>query len=187
MIVKKSFDEHLNVHTNTFKNLDEKINEASKIISDCLQNGGLVMWCGNGGSATDSMHLAAELVGRFKNNRKPLRSISLAADSAVITCISNDYGYENVFSRQIEGIAKKGDLLVSLSTSGKSKNILKAIEIAKSLKLKTISMLGKSGGDCAGKSDLDLIVPSDSTARIQEMHILIGHSLCELVEKNLKL
>ena len=186
-MIKNFFKEHQEVQEKTLEILEKKIHLAAEIISNSLKNNGLIMWCGNGGSASDSMHFAAELIGRFNKNRKSLRSISLAADNAALTCISNDFGYENVFSRQIEGLAKKDDVLISISTSGKSKNILNAINKAKLLKLKTISLLGKGGGDCAGLSDLDLIVPSNTTARIQEMHTLIGHSICELVEINLNL
>ena len=142
-----------------------------------------IFWCGNGGSASDSMHLSAELIGRFKKSRRPLKSISLAGNPASITCISNDFGYPNVFARQIEGLGENGDVLVVISTSGQSKNILRAINQAKKKNLHVISLLGNNGGLCRGKGDLDLIIKSKSTARIQEMHILVGHILCELVEK----
>ena len=187
MQIKKIFKQHLNVQKATLEILEKKIYLASEMISKCLQNNGLIIWCGNGGSASDSMHFATELIGRFHKSRKSLRSISLAADSSAITCISNDFGFENVFSRQLEGLGKENDILISISTSGKSKNILNAIKTARLLKLKTIAFLGNKGGDCAGLSDLDLIVPSDTTARIQEMHTLIGHTICELVEKQLHL
>ena len=187
MLIKNFFDEHLDVQKKTFETLEKKIYLASEMISDCLRNNGLVMWCGNGGSASDSMHLSAELLGRFKNERKALRSVSLAADSASITCISNDFGYENLFSRQIEGLANKNDILISLTTSGNSVNIFNAIKKAKNLSLKTILLSGNSGGKCLGLSDLELIVPSKSTARIQEMHMLIGHILCENIEQLLNL
>jgi D-sedoheptulose 7-phosphate isomerase len=187
MIIKKNFDQHQDAQEKTLENLEKKIYSTSEIISDCLKNDGLVIWCGNGGSATDSMHLATELIGRFEKNRKSLRSISLAADSSALTCISNDFGYENVFSRQLEGLAKKNDILVSLTTSGNSLNIINAIKKAKTLNVKTILMSGGSGGKCAGLADMELIVPSTITARIQEMHLLIGHTLCELIEKHLNL
>ncbi len=187
-LIKKNFNEHKKVFnkvaTESFTN---KIILASEIISNVLLKNKTIFWCGNGGSASDSMHLSAELIGRFKKNRKPLKSISLAGDSASLTCISNDFGYLNVFSRQIEGLGSKGDVLVAISTSGKSRNILKAINQAKKNKLYVISLLGRDGGMCKGKSDLELIVKSNSTARIQEMHILIGHILCDLVEKNMKI
>ena len=187
MLIKKNFNQHLDVQKKTLKILEKKIYLASELISNCLKNNGLVMWCGNGGSASDSMHLSTELLGRFKNNRKSLRSMSLAADSSSITCISNDFGYENLFSRQLEGLANKNDVLISLTTSGNSKNVINAIKKAKKLSLKTILMSGNSGGKCVGLTDLELIVPSTSTARIQEMHMLIGHTLCELIEEHLNL
>ena len=182
-LIKNRVNEHKKVLTNTIKKLEKKIFLCSQIISDALIKKKLIIWCGNGGSAADSMHLAAELIGKFDKIREPFRSISLASNSPTLTCISNDFGYENVFSRQIKGIGKKGDVLISISTSGNSPNINKAIKQAKSMDLKTISFLGKKGGKCKNLSDLDLIVPSNSTARIQEMHIMIGHIVCEIVEK----
>ena len=139
MLIKKSFNEHSDVQKKTFEMLEKKIYLASEMIGNSLKNNGLIMWCGNGGSASDSMHLSAELLGRFKNERKALRSVSLAADSASITCISNDFGYENLFSRQIEGLANKNDILISLTTSGNSINIIIAIKKAKNLKNKHIN------------------------------------------------
>ena len=142
-------------------------------------------FCGNGGSASDSQHLAAELVGRYKNNRRSLKSIALNNDSAVMTCIENDFGYENIFSRQISGLASKKDILFIISTSGNSKNINNAIDAAKKKGLITIGLLGKNGGDSAKKVDSSIIIDSDITARIQEMHIMIGHMLCDLIETGL--
>ncbi len=187
IISKSHFKEHAKVLKLTSLKLNKKIIEASNIISSSLLNKGSVFWCGNGGSASDSMHLSAELIGRFKKNRKPLKSISLCGDPASLTCISNDFGYENIFSRQINALGKPGDVLVAISTSGKSKNVLKAIKQAKKNKIKVISFLGNNGGECKGKANLDLVVPSKSTARIQEMHILAGHILCDLIEKRMKL
>lgn len=185
---RNHFKEHDKILKRTSaKPFINKIVLASKIISDSLLANKTIFWCGNGGSASDSMHLSAELIGRFKKNRKPLKSISLTGDPASLTCISNDFGYENIFSRQINGLADSGDVLISLSTSGKSKNILKSIYQAKKKKLKTISLLGNDGGLCRGKSDLDIIINSKSTARTQEMHILIGHILCDLIERRMNL
>ncbi len=182
--INKNFDQHFEILKKiSTKSFTNKIFLASKIISDSLLKNRTIFWCGNGGSASDSMHLSAELIGRFKKNRRPLKSISLAGNPASITCISNDFGYSNVFARQIEGLGDNGDVLVAISTSGQSKNILRAINQAKKKKLYVISLLGNNGGSCRGKGDLDLIIKSKSTARIQEMHILVGHILCELVEK----
>ena len=185
--VELNFREHKSVLTYTFSKLEKNIINASDLICRALTKKNLILWCGNGGSASDSMHLSAEFIGRFNKKRKSLNSISLASDSPALTCISNDFGYKNVFSRQIEGLGKKNDVLIVFSTSGNSENILMALKKAKKQKMKTIAFLGKEGGRCKGLSDIDLIVPSQSTARIQEMHILIGHTLCDLVEKKLKL
>lgn len=185
--IKDNLKEHLNTIRIVERDLIEKISEASKIISKSLKMGGTIFWCGNGGSAADSMHLSAELIGRFKKNRIPLKSISLSGNPSTITCISNDFGYESLFSRQIQALGKKDDVLIVISTSGNSKNIIKAINQAKINKLKVISFLGNKGGRCKGKGYLDLIVNSHSTARIQESHIMIGHIICELVEKELKI
>ena len=185
--IKDNLKEHLNTIRIVERDLIEKISEASKIISKSLKMGGTIFWCGNGGSAADSMHLSAELIGRFKKNRIPLKSISLSGNPSTITCISNDFGYESLFSRQIQALGKKDDVLIVISTSGNSKNIIKAINQAKINKLKVISLLGNKGGRCKGKGYLDLIVNSHSTARIQESHIMIGHIICELVEKELKI
>jgi len=187
----KLVDHHLVEHQNMVvlirKNLKTEIYKAAKMISSCLKNNGTVFWCGNGGSASDSLHLSAELIGRFKKNRIPLKSISLAGNPSTLTCISNDFGYDNLFSRQIKALGTAKDILIPITTSGTSKNILKAIDQAKKNKLKIISFLGCKGGKCKGKSNLDLIVSSSSTARIQEAHIMIGHIICDLVEKEMKL
>ena len=171
------------------ENLCEKdfliISEISSLISKTLRSGGCIFWCGNGGSASQSQHLAAELIGRFKNNRVPYRSLSLTSDSTVITCISNDFGYENLFSRQLEALGNEGDLLMVLSSSGNSMNLKKAIKTAKSKSITSISLLGKKGGLIRDYADYSLIINSDITARIQELHNLIGHIICEIVEDEL--
>jgi D-sedoheptulose 7-phosphate isomerase len=159
----------------------------SKIISEALRDNNTIFWCGNGGSAAESSHLAVEFIGRFKNNRRSLPSISLNADSAAITCIANDFGYEEIFARQLEGIAKKNDVLVVLSTSGNSKNILKVLQRSRDLGVTSIGLLGKGGGEAVKLCDLSIVVNSDETARIQELHLLLGHVLCELAEIDLGL
>tara|TARA_B100001063_G_C16650574_1_gene495735 strand:+ start:297 stop:878 length:582 start_codon:yes stop_codon:yes gene_type:complete len=185
-IVNKFFEEHKSVINDTQNNLTPKIIKASELISKTLKRGKTIFWCGNGGSASDAQHLAAEFVGRFSINRRSLNSISLNTDTSVLTCIANDFGYEKIFSRQLEGLAKSNDLLICLSTSGNSQNIIEAIKFSKKNKLKTLSLLGKNGGKCLNKSDCEIVIPSDNTARIQELHITIGHILCYLVEKKLK-
>jgi D-sedoheptulose 7-phosphate isomerase len=183
MIVDNNFREHLKTFSDT-ELLKDKILEFSKLVIKALKSSNKIIWCGNGGSAADSMHLSTELIGRFKSNRKSLSSISLSVDSGTITCIANDYGLEHIFSRQLEGLGKSGDVLVCLTTSGNSLNIIKAIKVAKSLNIITILMSGNKGGKCIGLSDLELIIPSQSTARIQEMQIFIGHTICDYIEEN---
>ena len=185
-LINKHIQEHNDV-LDSILQLDESIEKVANIFLSCLERGGTIFWCGNGGSASDSQHLAGELVGRFVDERKPLKSIALTADSAVMTCIVNDYGYEHIFSRQIEALGVKGDVLVGISTSGNSENVIHAFEIAKQHGITTIGLLGKGGGKCASVSNQSIIVPSQSTARIQEMHILIGHILCDLIEEGLNL
>lgn len=140
-----------------------------------LARGGKLLTAGNGGSAADALHLTEELVGRFDKERPSLPSIALCADPMLLTCISNDYGFDRVFSRQIEGLGKPGDALVVFSTSGNSPNIIRALETAKSRGLKTVALLGKNGGACKGIADHEIVVPSNSTARIQEVHAFILH------------
>ena len=157
------------------------------LVSSTLEKNKTVFWCGNGGSAAESSHLAAELIGRFKSNRRPLSSISLNSDIASITCIANDFGYEEIFSRQIEGLAKMGDVLIVLSTSGLSQNICNALIKSKELGVETVAFLGKEGGIAKGLANHSIVVASSETARIQEIHLLLGHTLCEAIEINLGL
>ena len=151
----------------------------------CYRTGGKVLFCGNGGSAADAQHLAAELMGRFKLNRQPLSAIALTTNTSILTAVANDYGYEHVFSRQVEALATERDVIISISTSGNSPNVIEAINMAKQRGAKTIALTGKGGGTLAEVADLALIIPSDNTAIIQEAHIAIGHIICELVERAL--
>jgi len=153
------------------------------LLVDSVIDGGALLWCGNGGSAADSQHLAAELLGRFKQNRRAIRSMALTTDTSVLTAIGNDFGYEFIFSRQVEGVARKGDVLIGISTSGNSGNVLQAIRLAKDMGLKTVALLGNEGGVIASEVDVALVIPSPDTAHIQEMHIMVGHILCDLVER----
>ena len=157
-------------------------NQSSEVFASALKQGNTIFWCGNGGSAAESSHLAVELIGRFKNNRRPLPSISLNSDTSAITCIANDFGYDEIFARQLEGLAKRGDVLVVLSTSGKSENILRALRKAGELGVTSIALLGKGGGPAADLATHRIIVESSETARIQEIHLLIGHTFCEFAE-----
>lgn len=160
--------------------ISDDIKKASKIITSALKKGGKVIFCGNGGSAADSNHLAAEFISKFKKERKSLPAISLSSNNSIITAIGNDYGFDLVFQRQLEGIANKNDILYAITTSGKSKNIIKAVKKAKELNIKTILITGKNKTNL--NCDIEINAPSDITAEIQEMHIAIGHILCEIIE-----
>jgi len=186
-IIHRNFAEHLQTIESVREELAEPIKKISQLLAHSLANGGTLFWCGNGGSAADSQHLAAELVGRFKKNRRALRSIALTTDTSVLTCVANDYSYDDIFARQVEALGRPGDVLIGISTSGNSENVLRAFKVAKQMGLKTIALLGKGGGYTIDLSDHALVIPSDSTARIQEAHILIGHILCELIEQELGL
>ena len=186
-IITHSFNEHNKVIKELLIRSYQDILKTSLIMSTVLKSGNTIFWCGNGGSASDSQHIAAELVGRFRNDRKPLKSIALTTDSSVLTCIANDYSYDDIFSRQLDGLAVQGDLLVSISTSGNSESVNRAIKMAKIKGVTTISLLGKSGGKALSLSDTFILVPSETTARIQEAHIMIGHILCQLIEDQLGL
>jgi D-sedoheptulose 7-phosphate isomerase len=148
-----------------------------------LKSGAKLLTCGNGGSAADAMHLAEELVGRYNSNRRSLPAVCLNADASALTCIANDFGYDEVFARQIEGLAAPNDLLICFTTSGNSPNILRALVAAKKRDVKSVALLGKAGGKAKGKADLELIVPSRDTARIQEAHTLLLHALLEVIER----
>ena len=185
-LINKHLQEH-SIVLDSIMQLEESIEKVANIFLSCLEKGGTIFWCGNGGSASDSQHLAGELVGRFVDERKPLKSIALTADSAVMTCIVNDYGYEYIFSRQVEALGSKGDVLVGITTSGNSKNVLKAFEVAKDKGVTTIGLLGKGGGMAKSLVEESIIISSQTTARVQEMHILVGHILCDLIEEGLSL
>ena len=159
-----------------------EIEAACQTMVSTLMKGNKVLLAGNGGSAADAQHIAAELSGRFVKERKALPGIALTVDSSALTSIANDYGYEHVFSRQLEALAQPGDLFIGISTSGNSQGILNALETARAIGCKTLGLSGRNGGKMTGLCDLNIIVPSEITARIQEMHILIGHILCKAVD-----
>ena len=165
------------------KDLLPLIKEAGDICANALKNGNKIMLCGNGGSAADSQHIAAELSGRFKKERIPLAGIALTTDTSALTAIGNDYGYEFVFSRQVEALGKKGDVLIAISTSGNSANVIKAIDSAKDMGIKVITLTGKDGGVMKDKGDVNIVIPSSDTPRIQEMHIMVGHMICALIDE----
>ena len=165
--------------------LAPSISKTGALIAERLRRGGKVLTAGNGGSASDAMHLAEELVGRFKSNRKSLPAVALSADGTLLTCIANDFGYEQVFSRQVEGLGHRGDVLVLFTTSGNSENLLRAVRAARKKGVTTIALLGKGGGRLRGKAHHEILVPSKSTARIQEIHTLVLHCWLEIVEASL--
>jgi D-sedoheptulose 7-phosphate isomerase len=182
MNIEKIIDTHMEV-AQKLKTLSPIIQKACMLCFEAIQNGHKILLAGNGGSAADAQHIAAELVGRFIDHRKSLPALALTVDTSALTAISNDYGFEYVFARQLEGLGQKGDVFIGISTSGNSPNIIKAIEIAKHKGLKTIILSGKNGGILRGVADIDIIVPSDVTAHIQEMHILIGHIICGYIDQ----
>ena len=163
--------------------LISNIEKSVLLIKECLENGGKILLCGNGGSAADSQHIAAELIGRFSFNRKALSAIALTTDTSALTAIGNDFSFDEIFSRQVEGLGKKDDILVGFSTSGKSRNVLKAMQVAKALQLKTIAFLGEHGRDIGEIADISLNIPSTETPNIQEGHIATGHILCACLEE----
>ena len=169
------------------ESVDLAVAQAGDVLARSLLDGGKVMFCGNGGSAADSQHLAAELIGRFIKDRRPISAIALSTDTSVLTCVGNDYSFDEVFARQVQGLGRKGDVLVAISTSGNSRNVIRAAEEAKAIGVSVIGLLGHNGGILKELCDLVIIVPSQVTARIQESHILIGHTLCGLIEQNLNL
>ena len=161
----------------------EELLEVAGVASSTIKAGHKIMLCGNGGSAADSQHIAAELIGRFEKERQPMAAFALTTDTSALTAIGNDYGYDQVFSRQVEGLGQSGDLLIGISTSGNSKNVVKAMEVARSKSIRTVALVGdKPDGEVQAMADYVLAAPSTNTARIQECHILMMHTLCQLVE-----
>src|SRR5882757_6653201 len=181
MVIEELYD-HQHIIQKVIDSLTGDIETACEMMVSALKKGNKVLLAGNGGSAADAQHIAAELSGRFVKERKALPGIALTTDTSALTSIANDYGYEYAFSRQLEALAKHGDLFIGISTSGNSPGILKAFETAKKLNCKTLGFSGRDGGKMNGICDLNIIVPSDITARIQEIHILIGHILCKAVD-----
>jgi len=181
-MINKELQSHKETIEKTITVLTPHIEEACYLMVDTLKNGNKILLCGNGGSAADAQHIAAELTGRYKTQRRGLPAIALTTDTSALTAISNDYGYARVFDRQVEALANKGDLLIGISTSGNSDNIISALTLAKKLGCHTLGLSGKNGGKMNEVCDLNLVIPSDDTPRIQEMHILIGHLLCQAVD-----
>lgn len=184
---EESLIESAETKQNILKHCREDVYKAIDLMKESVANGGKVMFCGNGGSAADSQHLATEFIIRLSHDvkRPAIGAIALTTDSSNITAGANDIGYENVFARSVEGLGKPGDVLVGISTSGNSANIIKAFEKAKSIGVKTLAFLGGTGGKMKGMADVEVIIPSSNTQRIQEGHITIGHIICESVEREL--
>ena len=184
-IIKHEFSEHLKASKKTMESIGKPIEIAAKLCIDSLKNSNKILIFGNGGSAADAQHIAAELVGRYKTERKGLSAIALTTDTSAITSIANDYGYLHVFDRQVEALANEGDVVIGISTSGGSANVISALRLANNLGCKTIGLSGKGGGEFNSLCDVNIIVPSEDTPRIQEMHIVIGHTICHLIEQSI--
>ena len=181
-IIHKEFNNHIASANSTLTSISDNLENAAQICINCLRSGGKIILFGNGGSASDAQHIAAELVGRYKNEREALSAIALTTDTSAITSIGNDYGYDIIFERQIEALANLNDVIIAISTGGKSLNVINGIKIANKIGCKTIGFSGKGGGEFNNICNLNLVVPSMETARIQEMHILIGHIICQLID-----
>ncbi len=183
--IKDILLESIQVKEEILRNQVDAILEINELMMDCLKKDGKVIVFGNGGSASDSQHIAAALVGRFKKDRSALASIALTTNTSIITSLANDYGYDVIFSRQLEALGKKNDIALGISTSGKAKNVALAIKQAKKMGIKTVVLSGGDGGDIVKLADVSLVVPSKVTARIQEAHITIAHIICEMIEQEL--
>jgi len=183
-MVKKAIDDHSET-VRQLMDLSDDIVQLGQTLSKRLAKGGKILWMGNGGSAADSQHLAAEIVGRFVKERKGLPSIALTTDTSILTAVGNDYGYEQIFSRQVEALCRPEDVVVGITTSGNSANIVRALELAKEIGAFTVGFTGENGGRIGEFCDAMIRVPSRTTARIQECHILVGHILCECIDAGL--
>ena len=184
-IIKNEFDEHIKV-TKLLYNIVDSVADASRECIDCLLGGGKILIFGNGGSAADAQHIAAELVGSYKINRKGLPAIALTTDSSSLTSIGNDFGYKHVFDRQVEALAREGDIVIGISTSGKSANVISALKLASQMNCITLGLSGNDGGEMNQICDINIVAPSYDTPRIQEIHILIGHTICHLIDLEFK-
>jgi D-sedoheptulose 7-phosphate isomerase len=181
-MIKDELNSHLDTIKATINRSEPILLQICEKAIQTLKNGNKILLCGNGGSAADAQHIAAELTGRYKSNRKGLASIALTTDTSALSAISNDFGYDMVFSRQVEALANKGDMLIGISTSGNSQNIINALKLANQLDCTTIGLSGNDGGDMNKICDINLVVASNNTPRIQEMHILFGHIICQAID-----
>jgi len=183
--IKDILLESIQVKEEILRNQIDQIEQIARLMIDCLKKDGKVIVFGNGGSASDSQHIAAELVGRFKKDRSALAGIALTTNTSILTSLANDYGYDVVFARQVEALGKKNDVVWGISTSGKAKNVSLGIKQAKKMGIKTVALSGGDGGEIIKLADVSLVVPSKVTARIQEAHITIAHIICEMIEQEL--
>ncbi|HHD75952.1 MAG TPA: D-sedoheptulose 7-phosphate isomerase [Campylobacterales bacterium] len=183
--IKKEFTYHLETIQAVIGTMEKDLEKASSIAVETLRRGNKILFCGNGGSAADAQHIAAELSGRYKTERKGLPGIALTTNTSSLTAIGNDYGYDRIFDRQTEAFANEGDLLIGISTSGNSENVISALKLAKEIGCQTVGFSGRDGGKMNEVCDVNLIVPSDDTPRIQEMHILFGHTICQVIDDEL--
>lgn len=183
-IIQRGLQEHLGLFQGLAA-LSPEIERAASLVCEALRGGRKLLLCGNGGSAADSQHIAAEMTGRFVKDRRPLAAIALSTDTSALTCIANDYSFDDVFSRQVMALGARGDCLLAISTSGNSRNVIRAVDAARASEMHVLGLLGRDGGALRGLCDVPIVVPSQTTARIQEAHIFIGHSLCALIEEAL--
>ncbi|MDX9742930.1 MAG: D-sedoheptulose 7-phosphate isomerase [Arcobacteraceae bacterium] len=184
--IANEFESHLKTIQLVQETMTNDLMIAAKMVLDTLKDGKKVLICGNGGSAADAQHFAAELTGRYKTERRGLPAIALTTDTSAITAIGNDYGYDRIFDRQTEALANEGDLLIGISTSGNSKNVINAFKVASSLGCLTLGISGRNGGAMNEVCEFNLVVRSDDTPRIQEMHILFIHTICQIIDDNIK-
>jgi len=184
--INNELTSHLETITAVIESIEKDLIKASQIAVDTLKAGNKVILFGNGGSAADAQHIAAELTGRYKSERKGLPGLALTTDTSALTAIGNDYGYDRVFDRQVESLAREGDLLIGISTSGNSKNVVNALKLGREMDCKTLGLSGRDGGAMNDVCDLNLVVPSNNIPRIQEMHILFGHIICQCIDNAFK-
>ena len=185
-LIEFEFNEHLKTSQATLEYIAEPLEVAANLCIDSLKNGKKILIFGNGGSAADAQHIAAELVGRYKVERRGLPAIALTTDTSALTSIGNDYGYDRVFDRQVEALVNKGDVVIGISTGGSSSNVISGLKTAQELGCKLIGFSGRDGGEMNTLCDVNLVVPADDTPRIQEMHIVIGHTICHLIDLEFK-
>jgi len=182
-IIHNELNEHLKITNDTINSVSDLVEKAAITCIHRLKKGNKILLCGNGGSAADTQHIAAEIVGRYKTERKALSAIALTTDSSILTAVGNDFGFQYLFERQVEALAKHGDILIGISTGGSSKNVINALHSAKKIGCKLIGLSGKDGGDFNSICDVNIVIPSSNTPRIQEMHILVGHIICQLIDE----